>query len=479
MRRTAISGGLLAAVICWVALLSLMSPASNTAQTATVPAADGSRCVIKFVDKSRFTNSSTPGEVALRMDILDGAGKPIVNLKDADFEVIEEDLPGRVTSFRGPQSQVINLILVIDVSSSMRTDNRIEGAKQSAIAVLDALKVDHDRLAIIPFSSTMQVLRPLEVLTSANRSLCRELIEALNPSGGTSIGPPTLEALNLYQKQPIDGAKMVMVMTDGEDPKFARHIEAIAQLGEEAGTQVHTIGFGGEVGPAAKAALQEVARRCSGQYQHAPSNEELTRIFNARVQETINECTLVYDSPYPQPDGLPRKVELRLKTPNGVISAAFSYQVGPLLGGRSTPAPWAVTKGKTAPTEGAMSFVFPSMLFVVLFAALVAGLVVPEFALGRSGGSSTANASLVSSAPSGTGPSRAAVPLPPPPMRSAPPQPVSGGSTSATNVASNPSPLPPTSNPISTASPPRPVSSQQPAVPKPLQKLPPPPPRPK
>ena len=478
MRRTAISGGLLAAVICWVALLSLMSPASNTVQTVIVPAADGSRCVIKFVDKSRFTNSSTPGVIALRMDILDGAGKPIVNLKDADFEVIEEDLPGRVTSFRGPQGQVINLILVIDVSGSMSTDNRIEGAKQSAIAVLEALKVDRDRLAIIPFSSTMQVLRPLEVLTSANRSLCRELIEALEPSGGTRIGPPTLESLNLYQKQPIDGAKMVMVMTDGEDPEFARHIEAIAQLGEEAGAQVHTIGFGGEVGPAARAALQEVARRCSGQYQHAPSNEELTRIFNARVQETINECTLVYDSPYPQPDGLPRKVELRLKAPNGVVNAAFSYQVGPLLGGRSTPAPWAMTKGKTAPTEGVMSFVFPLMLFAVLFSVLVAGLVIPEFALSRSGGASNSNAPVASSAHFGMQPSRSTIPLPPPPTKTAPSNSVSGVSTPAIKTASNPSSQPVAHNPIDMTSPPRSVSSQQPAIPKPLQTLPPPPSRP-
>ena len=460
MRRTGIVGGLFAAVVCWVGLLSLMSASPNKAQTSIVPAADGSRCVIKFVDKSRFSNSATPGEVALRMDILDGAGKPIVNLKDADFEVVEEDLPGRVTSFRGPQSQAINLVLVIDVSSSMNQDNRIDGAKQSAKAVIEALKGDRDRLAIIPFSNAMHVLRPLEVLTAANRPTCRDLIDSLRPNGGTSIGPPTLEALRLFQTKPVDGAKMVMVMTDGEDPQFANHIDAITRLAEETGAQVHAVGFGRDVGPAARAALQDMARHCSGQYQHAPSNEELTRIFNARVQETINECTLVYDSPYPQPDGLPRKVNLRTKTASGLLNAGFSYQVGPILGGRSSPAAWAIAKGTTPATSGVLSYVASVFLFVVLAAALGAGLVVPEV-LGNAGGTSTTMAPPVSTVAGGT--QAAAIPLPPPPVKPNLPQLVTG--TIPTPPLTAPKP----------ASPVIPPSSPAPAPSKPSQ-LPPPPP---
>lgn len=473
MRRTSIIGGLLAAVVTWVVLLSLISPASNTTQTAMVPAADGSRCVIKFVDKSRFTNSSTPGEVTLRMDINDGAGKPIVNLKSTDFEVIEEDLPGRVTAFRGPQSQAINLVLVIDVSGSMSRDNRIAGARQSANAVIEALKVDRDRLAVIPFSDSMHVLRPLETITTANRSSCRDLIESLRPSGGTSIGPPTLEALNLFKRQSFDGAKMVMVMTDGEDPNFARHLDAITQLAEETGAQVHTIGFGRDVGRQAQAALQELAQRCSGQYQHAPSNQELTKIFSARVQETINECTLVYDSPYPQADGLRRNVSLKAKTPNGLLSAGFSYQVGPILGGRSSPADWAVPKGSTPAASGVISFVLSMILFVVLLAVLLAGLIIPEIVLGKEGGA--VNSPIPSSVSGGPTP-RSAIPLPPPPTR--PGLPKTGGAPASSNAASKSPPPPPAPNPISTASPPRPAAPSVPAPAKPAAQLP-PPPRPK
>ena len=409
------------------------------------------------------------------MDVLNGSGTPIVNLKDSDFEVIEEDLPGRVTAFRGPQSQAINLVLVIDVSGSMHSDNRIEGAKNSAIAVVEALKDDRDRLAMIPFSNTMRVLRPLEVLTAANRSRCHDLIRALFPSGGTSIGPPTIEALNLYREGAVDGVKMVMVMTDGEDKGFPQHIEEIVQLSEEVGAQVHTIGFGSEVGHQAAAAMEQVARRCSGQYQHAPTNEELTRIFNARVQETVNECTLVYDSPYPQSDGLPRKVDLRLKSPGGLVNAAFSYQVGPILGGRSTPAAWATTKGKTDPAASVVSFVFPLMLFIVLFAALVAGLFASKFALGRAGETASATAALVPAGSSGTTPSQPKVSLPPPPTKSPPNAPVMTTSTITSKAGDKPSPKIPVPNSNASVTPNRPASSQQTVQSKPTISLPPPP----
>lgn len=418
MRRTGIASGLLAAVVCWVALLSLLSPASSTNSAKVVPAADGSRCIIKFIDKSNFSAKATPGQVTLRMDLLDGAGKPIVNLKDTDFTVVEENLPGRVTAFRGPQSQVINVILVIDVSGSMSQDNRIEGARKSAKTVIDVLKVDRDRIAIIPFWDSFSVLRPLETLTAGNRNAALSLVDSLTPRGGTRIGPPTLEGLTLYKQQAPDGAKMVLVMTDGEDPSFANHIKEIEKLADEIGAQVHTIGFGTEVGPQARLALEEVARGSSGQYQHAPTNEELARIFNARVQETINECTLVYDSPYPQPDGLPRKVRLEVKTPNGVLTGGFTYQVGPILGGRSSPAAWATTTGAAPVASGVFSVFMSVILFLTLFVTLVAGLAIPELirAKGTHHSSATSPAPLTTNASATAGPTK----LPPPPIRPTP-----------------------------------------------------------
>lgn len=420
MRRTGIAGGLLAAVVTWVALLSLLSPTSSTNSHKIVPAADGSRCIIKFIDKSNFSAKSTPGQVTLRMDLLDGAGKPIVNLKDTDFTVIEENLPGRVTAFRGPQSQVINVILVIDVSGSMSQDNRIEGARKSAKTVIEVLKVDRDRIAIIPFWDSFSVLRPLETLTAGNRSAALSLVDSLSPRGGTRIGPPTLEGLTLYKQQAPDGAKMVLVMTDGEDPSFANHIKEIEKLADDIGAQVHTIGFGTEVGPQARMALEEVARGSSGQYQHAPTNEELARIFNARVQETINECTLTYDSPYPQPDGLPRKVRLEVKTPNGVLNGGFTYQVGPILGGRSSPAAWAITTGAAPVVSGVFSVFMSVILFLTLAVTLVAGLAIPEFIRGKGAhhgaASSTAPVPLTVNASGVTGPTK----LPPPPVRPTP-----------------------------------------------------------
>lgn len=477
-RKTTIAVSLLIAVVVWTLLLSLTSP---TAAPAVVESTNslGGKCLVKFVDKSKFSASATPGEVSLRMDILDPSGQPIVNLKDSNFEVIEEELPVRVTAFRGPQNQSVNVALVIDVSGSMADENRIEGARESAKVVLDSLKNDRDRLAIIPFADKHFVLRPLDVLTATSRSTLQESLQGLRAGGGTLIGPPTVEALKLFAERHTDGARIVLIMTDGEDDEFQTHFESISKSCEQVGAQVHTIGFGQAVPPSAVATLIDIANRCSGNYQFAPSNEELAKIFGSRVEETINESSLTYDSPYPEPDGLPRRATIRVKTPMGLIESTFNYQVGPILGGRSQPAPWAIQKGQSSPTDGAMSYALPITMFFVLLAILLAGLIVPEYLWSRDGVDAGALASAPHATAHSSQPFRTTVPLPPPRVaRMATPTPplppASGAKVSA-------APAPPAAparvvplNPAPSAKPPRPAAGAEPASPKPS---PPPPPR--
>ena len=129
MNRGVIAIGLLAGAGLWVALLAATSGVSRP--TIPVPAANGgaaaNKAAIKFVDKANFTANNS-GEITLRLDVLDAAGNPIADLKPEHLSVTEGDLPGRIKSFKGPASQAVNVILVIDVSGSMQQQDRIGGA---------------------------------------------------------------------------------------------------------------------------------------------------------------------------------------------------------------------------------------------------------------------------------------------------------------------------------------------------------------
>lgn len=133
--------GLLAGALLWVGLLSLLF--DRTAPSSK-PADDGSQAVIKYLDKSRFLQSDA-GEVSLRMDILDPTGAPLLGLLKDMVSVTEHGQAAKVNDFKGPGTQPINAILVIDISGSMGSGGKMAGAIGAALAALDELMVERDQ----------------------------------------------------------------------------------------------------------------------------------------------------------------------------------------------------------------------------------------------------------------------------------------------------------------------------------------------
>ena len=268
------------------------------------------------------------------MDVLDAAGNPIADLRQEDVTVVEGDLQGRVKSFRGPASQAVNVILVIDVSGSMAQQGRIAGAHRAAHAALDALKNDRDRLGLIAFDDHFEFRQPFSTITAESRSECARQIDRLRPRSGTFIGPPIIAALRTFADKKPDGLKLVLLMTDGDDnerDRFARLREQIGDLSDQLGVQVHAISVGDEVSQGGEDDLKDLAAKGKGRYEHSPQAERLAELFRSRIAETVNECTLVYDSPYPTADGFDRPVTVSIRTPAGPLTATASYKVGPLF----------------------------------------------------------------------------------------------------------------------------------------------------
>jgi Mg-chelatase subunit ChlD len=429
MNRTMLAASLLAGAGLWVALLAATSggPMVATIASPTAGGVNADRAAVKFVDKANFyaadSTGDHSGEITLRLDVLDKAGNPIADLKKEDVQVQESDLPGRVKSFRGPASQAANVILVIDVSGSMAQQGRIAGARRAAHAALDSLKVDRDRIGIIAFHDDHEFRAPFEIISLEHRQNCERQIDRLRPLRGTRIGPAVVAALRKFGEAKPDGLKMVLLMTDGDDnerDRFARLREQIGDLSDQLGVQVHSISVGDEVSQDGEEDLRDLAAKGKGRYERAPSAERLADLFRSRVTETVNECTLVYDSPYPKADGFDRPITVTIRTPAGPLTATASYKIGPLLSGRSEPAAWALAAPVSA-TPGAAPAArigggIRGPLFACLLAGLLAALALP--ALRRKAPATEPPPAL--SIP--TTPQSIRPPPPPPRVAGAPPQ---------------------------------------------------------
>lgn len=159
-----------------------------------------------------------------------------------------------------------NLVLVLDTSGSMKTENRIAGARDGAVALLNMLG-DADNLTLLPFSSEMRWAGK-DMSLKEQRSFADQTIRALYPDGGTRLYDSIAAAYDhLLQSPSPNKISAVVVLTDGEDTESSMKLdELIAKIrytAEKPSFRVFTIGYGSA---ANKAVLQRIADETQGKF---------------------------------------------------------------------------------------------------------------------------------------------------------------------------------------------------------------------
>lgn len=107
----------------------------------------------------------------------------------------------------------INVVFVLDVSSSMKTADKMELMKYSLFQLSGMLRVQ-DKMGIVTYSSTAKVL--LKPTSGANKDEINAQVEELKPSGFTAGG----KGIKLGYKQALagkisGGVNHVIIITDG------------------------------------------------------------------------------------------------------------------------------------------------------------------------------------------------------------------------------------------------------------------------
>ena len=141
-----------------------------------------------------------------------------------------------------------DIMVVLDVSRSMLAEdaapNRLDRAKAEIAELLGQL--DQDRIGLVAFAGRAAVLCPLTVDHGFFSMILRGTDTRSVGRGGTRIGDALNEAIDAFQ--PGDQAKLILLITDGEDHD-SFPLDA-ADRATEAGIQIVAIGFGSEEGSA-------------------------------------------------------------------------------------------------------------------------------------------------------------------------------------------------------------------------------------
>ena len=141
--------------------------------------------------------------------------------------------------------EVVDMILVLDISSSMLADdfkpNRLEAVKKTAVNFINSRK--SDRIGIIVFAGESFIQCPLTVDKSVLKSLIDEINIVSKEYDGTAIGMAIANATNRLRKSLVK-SKVMVLLSDGSNNSGEIDPRTAADLALQYDIKIYTIGAG-------------------------------------------------------------------------------------------------------------------------------------------------------------------------------------------------------------------------------------------
>ena len=140
---------------------------------------------------------------------------------------------------------VIDMMLVLDISSSMLADdfppNRLEAVKKTASEFISGRK--QDRIGILVFAGESFIQCPLTVDKKVLQSLIKEITVASKEHDGTAIGMAIANGTNRLRNSDVESRVMIL-LSDGSNNAGEIDPKTAAELAAEYDIKIYTIGAG-------------------------------------------------------------------------------------------------------------------------------------------------------------------------------------------------------------------------------------------
>ncbi len=177
------------------------------------------------------------------------------------------DLPGTARSFLNiiwmNQENVYQII--VDRSGSMSTDQKMEQAKAAAKFLVNLLPLGKSRVGVSQFNATVQQIQPIiPLMTEADRTAVKTVIDGITASGNTAIGAAADEGLSTILAVPNaeKSNRVVFLLSDGFNG-FGVEPASVIPRYQTAQIPLFTFGFGAD---ADAATLGQMANGTGGKY---------------------------------------------------------------------------------------------------------------------------------------------------------------------------------------------------------------------
>jgi Ca-activated chloride channel family protein len=179
-------------------------------------------------------------EVNVVFNVTDKHGKQIIDLKQTDFRVLDDNRPvEQIRSFRAESNLPLLVGLLIDASNSVR--DRFKFEQESAVEFLNqTIRFRYDHAFVVGFDATPEITQDFTDNTEALAHGVREL----RPGGGTAMFDAIYYACRerlLKSSRAVPQRRAIILLSDGEDNLSHVTREDAIEMAQRAETVVYTI----------------------------------------------------------------------------------------------------------------------------------------------------------------------------------------------------------------------------------------------
>ena len=262
--------------------------------------------------------------VPIYATVVDASGRLAPDLEQADFTILDNGKPADVSLFSN-ESQPFTAVVMLDTSASMTANLKLlnRAAEQFLLRLLPV-----DRAQVGAFNDKIQ----LSGTFTNNRD---ELIGALDD---LYFGNPTRLndgiAAGLDALQGIDGRRVVLVFTDGEDTSSRIGFKTVLERARDEEVMVYSIGLESEyfngmrvVKSRPSRDLRKISDETGGGYFELLKSAELAPTFS-RVAQELRSQYLIGFAPAAL-DGKVHKLDVKVTRPGMTVRARRSYLAAP------------------------------------------------------------------------------------------------------------------------------------------------------
>ena len=278
----------------------------------------GSTEDVVFVNAPDYVEEIDVQYVELYATARDARGRPLLDLTEADFEVLEDGERQEIRRFEYVRDLSIHAGILLDTSSSM-TDS-LDQVTETALQFAQETIRPRDRMTLISFANRPEVAVKF---TNSVEQISLAL-ESLRAVGGTALYDSLVFALHYFDG--VKGQKALLLLSDGQDESSRFDFEGALSVAQRAGVAVYAVGLE-EVGENrdARAVLDRFARETGGRAFFIDELDELGAIFQTIQAELRSQYLIAYQSTSSKDASEFRRVEVQVDRRGADVRTSSGY----------------------------------------------------------------------------------------------------------------------------------------------------------